>query len=160
MVGANLAEWIPDEFKVAAPKYKFVANGVEYSRDLYLFKWEQFANENSLRPKEFRKLLVERKLKQIPQKSPYLTSLKDLTEAGYQVFFEESADCPHLVVELDRVKGLSAILTFDSNAAQSMPGIFLRVRGNLEKVDLDPIQWEQSGRDLVAMMAAVRQAAK
>lgn len=160
MVGANLAEWVPEDFKVAAPKYKFVTNGVEYSRDLFLFKWEQFAHENLLRPKEFRRLLVERKLKPTRQKSPYLTSLKLLTEAGYKVFFEESADCPHLVVELDKLKNLSAILTFDSNSGQSMPSIFLRVRGNLEKIDLDPVQWEKSGRDLVAMMAAARVAAQ
>jgi len=121
MVGASLAEWVPDGFKMSAPKYKFVANGVEYSRDLYLFKWEQFGNENQLRPKESRKLLLERKLIARPQKSPYLTSLKLLTEAGYSVYLDESADCPHLVVELDRQRNLSAILTFDTNSPDAMP---------------------------------------
>jgi hypothetical protein len=160
MVGADLAEWIPDGFKVPAPKYKFVANGVEYSRDLYLFKWEQFGNENLSRPKEFRKLLLERKLNARPQKSPYLTSLRVLTEAGYHVYLDESADCPHVVVELDRQRDLSAILTFDTNSPDAMPSVFLKERGNLENIDLDPVQWEKSGRDLVAMLAAVRMAAQ
>ncbi|SRR6266403_711593 len=160
MVGANLAEWIPEEFKTSAKKYEFVANGVEYSRDLFLFKWEQFVHENLLRPKEFRKLLVERKLRPRLQKSPYLTSLKLLTEAGYNVYLDESSDCPHLVVELSRAKNISAILAFDSNSGLSEPSIFLKARGNLEKIDLDPVQWEKSGRNLVAMMAAVRSAAQ
>lgn len=160
MVGANLAEWIPEEFRVSAPKYRFVANGVEYSRDLFLFKWEQFGNENRLRPTEFRKLLLERKLTPNTQKSPYLTALKRLTETGYNVFLDESTDCPHLVVELDRERNLSAIVTFDSDSVRSIPSLFLRQSGHLEKIDIDPGHWAQSGGDLAAMMAAVRRASQ
>jgi class 3 adenylate cyclase len=160
MVGANLAEWIPEEFRVAAPKYKFVANGVEYSRELFLFKWEQFGNENGLRPKELRKLLLERKLTQNTEKSPYLTGLRRLTEAGYSVFLDESAGCPHLVVELDKGRNLSAIVTFDSNSIRSLPSVFLRRGGGLEKIEIDPGQWSRGGGDLAAVMAAMRNASQ
>jgi len=88
-----------------------------------------------------------------------VSSLKLLTEAGYSVYLDESSDCPHLVVELDKQRNLSAILTFGSNSA-GIPSIFLREHQNLERIDLDPIQWQESGRNLVAIMAAVRMAAR
>lgn len=160
MVGANLAEWIPENYRVSAPKYKFIANGVEYSRDLFLFKWEQFGKENQLRPREFRQLLLERKLTPNTQKSPYLSALKRLTESGYNVFLDQATDCPHLVVEIDKGRNLSAIITFDSGSVRSVPSVFLRQSGHLEKIDIDPGQWAQSGEDLASMMAAVRRASQ
>jgi len=158
MVGANLAEWIPEAFRVAAPKYKFVSDGVEYSRDLFLFKWEQFWSENRLRPREFRKLLLERKLRLSNHGSPYLAALKRLTEAGHTVFLDESTDSPHLVVELDNQRSVSAIVTFGSNFIGSVPSVFLRQNGDLERIDIDPVQWTQSGGDLASIMAALRRA--
>jgi class 3 adenylate cyclase len=158
MVGANLAGWIPDEFKVQAPKYKFVAHGIEYSRDLFLFRWEQFANDYALRATELRKRLLERKLGPEVQKSPYLTALKLLTDAGYDVFLDESTDCPHLVVEFDRERNLAAIVTFELDSARAVPSLFVREGEQLERVDIDADQWAQGGAKLVSLVAAVRNA--
>lgn len=157
MVGANLAEWIPDEFKVAAPRYEFVADGEKYSRDLFFFKWSEFRTRNQLRPAELRKVLLGRRLTSA-RNSAYFAGLKRLTESGFKVLFEDSGDCPHLVVELDKRADLSAIITFSSSSARSVPGIFLRRSGNLERIDIDPSHWEQSGEDIAALIAAVRRA--
>jgi class 3 adenylate cyclase len=158
MVGANLAAWIPDDFKVPAPKYKFTANGVEYSRDLFLFKWDQFGSANRTGGGELRKRLLGHKLASNIQKPPYLVGLKILTEAGYDVVFDMSTDCPHLVVNLDRNTNLQAILTFESNSPHSVPSVFLRQNGHLERIDVEADQWVQSGADLVALLAGVRKA--
>jgi len=158
MVGANLAAWIPDDFKEPAPKYKFTANGVEYSRDLFLFKWDQFGSANQVGGGELRKRLLGHKLASNIQKSPYLLGLKVLTEAGYDVVFDMSADCPHLVVGLDRNGDRAAILTFESNSPHAVPSVFLRQNGHLERIDVEGGQWARSGADLVALMAGVRKA--
>jgi adenylate cyclase len=43
-VGGDLAKWIPEEFRERAPQYGPVTvNGEQFSRELYLFNWRQFA---------------------------------------------------------------------------------------------------------------------
>jgi hypothetical protein len=42
-VGAGLAAWTPPAFKEQAKKYGFTLNKTTYSRELFLFKWEEFA---------------------------------------------------------------------------------------------------------------------
>jgi class 3 adenylate cyclase len=158
MVGANLAAWIPGDFKVPAPKYKFTANGVEYSRDLFLFKWDQFGSANQVGGGELQKRLLGHKLASNIQKSPYLLGLKVLTEAGYDVVFDMSADCPHLVVGLDPNGDLAAILTFASNSPHAVPSVFVRQSGHLERIDVEGDQWARSGADLVALMGGLRKA--
>lgn len=159
MVGANLAEWIPEDFKMQAPKYKFIANGVEYSRELFLFKWEQFGNANQLGSTNLKKRLLGKKISSNIQKSPYLSALKLLTEAGFDVYFDESSDCPHLVVEFDpKDGGFAAIITFQSDSAYSVPCLFLRQNGHLERIEVDPQQWEQGAGNLASVVAALRNA--
>lgn len=158
MVGASLAEWIPDDFKVRAPKYEFVANGVGYSRELFLFKWEQFGRANQLAGATLKSRLLGRKLSSSIQKSPYLAALKLLTVAGYDVFLDESTDCPHLLVELDHEGELAALITFESASACAIPVVFVRHDKELERIEVDPVQWVQSGGNLVSLVAALRNA--
>ena len=61
-VGAGLAAWIPDEFKQRARKYEFTLNNKNYSRDLFLFKWEEFLGTLERQPGLLTKILLERKL--------------------------------------------------------------------------------------------------
>jgi class 3 adenylate cyclase len=45
-VGAELARWIPDEYRNKVKQYgPVVVNGKQFSRELYLFDWKRFANE-------------------------------------------------------------------------------------------------------------------
>ena len=69
------------------------------------------------------------------------------------MFLDESTDCPHLVVGLDRGRNLSAIITFGSG---SVPGVCLREGERLERIEIDPGQWAQGRGDLTALMAALR----
>lgn len=157
-VGENLAGWIPDEFKCRAPMYKFVANGIEYSRELFLFKWAEFERENQFGARGLRQRLLERKLDSSIHNSPYLLALKELTEAGYETILDDSTDCLHLVVELDRAQNLAVVITFASDSAHATPNIFVRRNGSLERVEIDPIQWTQGGAELTSLIEAVRNA--
>jgi adenylate cyclase len=60
-VGPGLALWIPTEFKDDAEKYEFTLNKKAYSRELFLFKWEEFSRAAEREP-GFLKRVVERKL--------------------------------------------------------------------------------------------------
>jgi class 3 adenylate cyclase len=157
-VGADLAAWIPDDFKTPVPKYEFTLNKTYYSRDLYLFKWQQFGDAYQLHPDQVRKRLVERKLSSKISRSPYLPALRELTEAGYGAVFEDSAECPYICVPLDGNRKLDAIITFDSGAAKAVPKIYVRTGDVLEAVEIDSDQWSQSGADLPGAVAAVQRA--
>jgi hypothetical protein len=61
-VGAGLAAWIPDEFKQQAQKYEFTLNKKYYSRELFLFKWEEFLRGLERQPGLLSKRFLERKL--------------------------------------------------------------------------------------------------
>ena len=46
-VGGELANWIPDEFRQKAKQYgPVVVNGQQFTRDLYLFNWRQYAADS------------------------------------------------------------------------------------------------------------------
>ncbi len=44
-IGAELAAWLPDQFKTKARAYSFELNGRSYSRELYTFDWAAFATQ-------------------------------------------------------------------------------------------------------------------
>jgi len=45
-VGGDLAKWIPEEFRTRAPQYgPVIVNGEQFSRELFLFDWRQFATD-------------------------------------------------------------------------------------------------------------------
>jgi hypothetical protein len=158
MVGANLAEWIPSDFKVQVPKYKFMADGVEYSRDLFLFKWAQFATSNQISNSKLKELLFRKKLRSTVQKSPYLAALKLLTEAGFNVFLDDSSDCPHLVINFDVEGTIAVIITLDIDSVRKAPSVFLRQHGQLEKIEISTEQWIESSGNLTSIVAALRNA--
>ena len=112
----------------------------------------------SARRDNFKTRLLGRKLSSSVQKSPYLAALKLLTVAGYDVFLDESTDCPHLVVDLDHDGELAAIITFESDSAYAIPVVFLRHDKELERIEVDPVQWVQSGGNLASLVAALRNA--
>jgi adenylate cyclase len=154
-VGAYLATWIPDDYKVQVPKFKFIANGVEYSRELFLFKWDQFGATYRMSAAGLQKRFFARKLGQAVAKSPYLAALKFLTEAGYNTVFDDSTDCPHLVVDVDPSRGLQAIVTFEAEFSSGTPSVFVRQNGKLEVVEVDRKEWAESGADLARLMAGI-----
>ena len=155
-VGSALAEWIPDDFKERAEKYEFTLNKLRYSHDLFRFKWQEFGSAYQARPEELRKNLLRRKLTARLLKSPYLSALQVLTEAGYDVVFDDSTDCPHLSVELDRNRGLSVIITFESDSLQAVPKVFVRDGQRLEAVAVDASTWVKGGGDLARLISALR----
>jgi class 3 adenylate cyclase len=157
-VGAKLAEWIPDEFKIPAPMYKFISNGVEYKRPLFLFDWGRFEKANQLGARGLRQHLLERKLESDISASPYLFALKALAEADYAVFLDETTDIPHLVVELNKNPDLAAIITFGSDLPHAAPSVYVRQNEHFEKIEIDPTQWTQGGAELSALMEAIRKA--
>jgi len=157
-VGAELAAWMPDEFKERTRRYEFTMGDRMYSRDLFFFKWEEFGRAYKLQPEKVERRLLGRKLALSAQGSPYLSALQLLAKAGYEAIFDESAECPHLLVKLDVGRGLDAIVTFGSDSADAVPTVFVRQGGRLEVMDVDARQWAQGRADLPALMAAVRRA--
>jgi class 3 adenylate cyclase len=155
-VGGDLADWIPGDFKARAPKYSFVADGVEYSRDLFLFDWEKFGRENQSQGAALRTRVLGRRLIYSAHKSPYLSALKILTEAGYRVYFDDTADCPHLAVEIDARRGIDVIIAFKSESMDAVPNLFVRRGGRMEKIEIEESQWMQGGGNIVAVVNGVR----
>jgi class 3 adenylate cyclase len=60
--GAELAAWIPADFKAKARQYSFTMNDNKYSRDVYLFQWAEFGREYKVRPSALRNKIAERRL--------------------------------------------------------------------------------------------------
>jgi class 3 adenylate cyclase len=61
-VGAELANWIPGDFKAAAKKYEFTMDKRAYERELFVFKWEEFGLVYQSQAAALKKRLIERKL--------------------------------------------------------------------------------------------------
>jgi class 3 adenylate cyclase len=61
-VGADLASWIPEDFKRQAKKYEFTMDGKTYSRDLFVFRWEEFGEAFQAQTESLRKRMLARKL--------------------------------------------------------------------------------------------------
>lgn len=61
-VGAELAAWIPAEYKSRAKKYDFTMDGKTYSRDLFIFDWEEFGKTLKTNGEALRQRMIARKL--------------------------------------------------------------------------------------------------
>jgi class 3 adenylate cyclase len=61
-VGAELAAWIPAEYKRQAKKYEFVMDGNKYSRDLFVFDWEEFGKAVKSQAGTLKTSMLTRKL--------------------------------------------------------------------------------------------------
>ena len=61
-VGAELANWIPEEFKVSAGEYRFTLDKRTYSRDLYVFGWERFGQAYQSQAETLKGRMLARKL--------------------------------------------------------------------------------------------------
>ncbi len=57
-IGAQLARWVPDEFKEKAPQYgPYTVKGKQVARELYLLNWRKLANESLLDQTKFEQTL-------------------------------------------------------------------------------------------------------
>jgi class 3 adenylate cyclase len=156
-VGAELARWIPDEHKKKVEQYGPVSvNKEQFSRELYLFDWKQFANDMLLDQAQLEDRV--RKRFASASESPYLAALKVLTEAGYDVILDDSTESPYLLIKFDRNTNFAIIITFESSSATAVPSVFVKQNGHFEQVEVPSIQWMQGSANLAALIAAVHKA--
>jgi class 3 adenylate cyclase len=81
-VGADLAAWIPAEYKRQAEKYEFVMDGKTYSRDLFIFDWEEFGKAVKTQAGVLRQRMLTRKLAPVAIASAVRTVAPTATPAG------------------------------------------------------------------------------
>ncbi|MDW7669382.1 MAG: adenylate/guanylate cyclase domain-containing protein [Bacillota bacterium] len=77
VVGQNLAEWIPDEFKDDYETYSFQKNKETYEYNRYLFKWEKYNTA-----KEARNIEQAMKSKKLPAIKPIFMSSTGAISTG------------------------------------------------------------------------------
>jgi class 3 adenylate cyclase len=59
--GQSLAEWIPTGFKERADSYTFDFDGTSYAREIYLFKWDKFADDYDVKGDLLKVQMLQRK---------------------------------------------------------------------------------------------------
>jgi class 3 adenylate cyclase len=81
-VGAELANWIPPEFKRQAKKYEFTMDGKSYSRDLFVFDWEEFGKAYQTEAEALKQRMLARKLAPVAVASAVRTVAPPAATAG------------------------------------------------------------------------------
>ncbi|MEW6663004.1 MAG: adenylate/guanylate cyclase domain-containing protein [Bacillota bacterium] len=86
IIGKNLAEWVPDEFKEKYPAYLFQKDGRTYEYARYLLKWQSFNSAYNSNASQLEQRLLKKTLPVLPMvvlsSNGTLTSVSSTKQSG------------------------------------------------------------------------------